>query len=374
MQSAFKPYATAGVAIVGASLLAVAPVAPPLPDLQPRDVVLTAGSPLGNLLAPWIDEYNTAAGNLTQLTNNALLAPGVGMQQAMVNVSNFVQQILDDPAAIPQVAAQLRDDMQAVMSSFTLLDVDQATFDTTVKHTLDAGLISHLTMFSSLPGLLPPGLDVDLIRPLVNFTASPLSGILMGALGPSISPWVALMNSLNDGDDFNETLAHMVGAYFNGATLNLDPLLPLINGMGLLPAPTSLEHLDIAFGGILSPGVVGADPYHLYDSTGATIATITPVGGSMLNSIGLTLAGVPGVGEVPIHSHAVGPSAAWEGLSQLTGILLGDNWDGKNAPAFPPGVGIDFPTIPVDIFDGDPGGGAATDLMSEILAGLGWDA
>lgn len=373
MQSALKPYATAGFAIAGASLFAIAPVAPPLPDLQPRGVVLTAAGPLGDLLAPWIDEYNTAAGNLTQLTNNALLAPGVGMQQAMVNISNFIQQILNDPSSIPAVAAQLRDDMQAVMSSLTLLNVDQETFDTAVKHTLDAGLISHLTMFSSLPGLLPPGLDAALVRPLVDFTASPLSGILMGALGPSISPWVALMNSINDGDDFNETLAHMVGAYFNGATLNLDPLLPLINGMGLLPAPTSLAHLDIAFGGVFSPGVVGADPYHLYDSTGATIATITPVGGSMLNSVGLTLGGVPGVGDVAIHSHAIGPSAGWEGWSQLVGILLGDNWDGKNAPAFPPGAGIELPTIPDDIFGADPGD-AAADLVSELLTGLGWDA
>lgn len=374
MQSAVSPYATVGVAIVGAGLLVASPVAAPLPDLQPRDVALTASSPLGEFWAPWIDEYNTAATNLTQLTNNFFLAPGVGMQQAMVNMSDLVQQILDDPASIPEAAAQARDYMQAVTSAFTLLNVDQETFDTTVAHTLDAGLISHLTMFSSLPGLLPPDFDAALVRPLVDFTASPLSGIMMAALGPSISPWVALLNSINDGDDFNETLAHMVGAYFNGATLNLDPLLPLINGMGLLPAPTSLAHLDIAFGGIFSPGVVGADPYHLYDSTGATIATITPVGGSMLNSIGLTLAGVPGVGEVPIHSHAVGPSAAWLGLSQLNGILLGDNWDGKNAPAMPPGAGIDLPTIPDDIFDGDPGDGAATDLMSEILAGLGWDA
>ncbi len=34
MNAAVRPYATAGVALVGASVIAISPLAPPMPDLQ----------------------------------------------------------------------------------------------------------------------------------------------------------------------------------------------------------------------------------------------------------------------------------------------------------------------------------------------------
>ena len=44
MQSALRPWITAGVALTGASVVAVTPVAPPQPDVQERSVQLTSGS------------------------------------------------------------------------------------------------------------------------------------------------------------------------------------------------------------------------------------------------------------------------------------------------------------------------------------------
>ena len=78
----------------------------------------------------------------------------------------------------------------------------------------------------------------------------------MGELGPDHRPLVALGNSISAGDDFNKTLANMVGAFFNGADLNLDSLIPAIEQAGILPAGMNIENLDIAFGGLLSPGEV----------------------------------------------------------------------------------------------------------------------
>ncbi len=51
-----------------------------------------------------------------------------------------------------------------------------------------------------------------------------------------ISPFVALCNSITAGDDFNTTLADVTGAFFNGADLNLDSLMPTIEQAGVLPA------------------------------------------------------------------------------------------------------------------------------------------
>ncbi|MGH3564295.1 MAG: hypothetical protein ACRDTN_21590 [Mycobacterium sp.] len=95
MQSALQPYATAGVAIVGASLVAVTPVAAPLPnlaDIQSRAVQLTADD-------AFTDVFNTASANATTLLNNFLLAPGVALQQLSVNVSDFLKEFLANPTS-----------------------------------------------------------------------------------------------------------------------------------------------------------------------------------------------------------------------------------------------------------------------------------
>ncbi len=44
MQRALRPWITASVALTGASIVAVTPVAPPRPDVQERSVRLTSGS------------------------------------------------------------------------------------------------------------------------------------------------------------------------------------------------------------------------------------------------------------------------------------------------------------------------------------------
>src|SRR5690625_2422524 len=95
MLLATRPYVTGGVAIVGASLIAVAPVAAPLPalpDLQSPAMRLTAGE---GFFDAWADVFNTASANGTTLANNFLLAPAVGLQQALVNQQDLWQEVAD---------------------------------------------------------------------------------------------------------------------------------------------------------------------------------------------------------------------------------------------------------------------------------------
>jgi hypothetical protein len=128
--------------------------------------------------------------------------------------------------------------------------------------------------------------------------------------------------------------ANVVGSFFNGADLNLDALVPLIAKSGLLPAGTTISALDVAFGGLLTVGSVSQGTY----TQNGTIDPITTPGGSILNSLGLTVTtdalGVPLT--IPIPSHAVGPLGALESISQTVGVLLGDHWDGKGAVQTPP--------------------------------------
>jgi hypothetical protein len=355
VQSALRPYATAGVAIVGASVIAITPVAAPLPDTATvRDVALTAGdAALGDFLNPWIDQYNTAVTDYTQIANNYYLAPGVGMQQFMVNSAELLKELFNDPSKLGDIAIQTQDNLNTVFQTETLLGADSDTVDAVAKQTLDSCALScHTFVYSLLPGLLPPDL-VEPLQPLINFIASPMSGVLIGALGPFIAPFVALGNSISDGDGFSEILANTVGAFFNGATLDLDALLPLLNSGTLLPLPEAISftHLDVAFGGLFSQGVVSNGPWELYDSDGDPFISVPSVGGSLFNSLGMGIQA--GATAISADSHAIGPLGALQGLSEIIGLQLGDDWNGKvdptsftKYPAFPPGAGLEPPTIP----------------------------
>lgn len=383
MQQTLRPYVTAGIAIVGSGLIAATPVAAPVASVPTiRDVALTAGG-LPDLMAPWTEVFNKASENATILTQNFLLAPGVGFQQFLANQTQFWQSILDDPSKIPDVMQQMQSNLDAVLTGYTLQNASgefslgalTGTMGIVGVHTLSGSDLSTFTFGHDLLfGLLPTFLPADMASiatPIVDFLASPLSAIIIGSLGPSLAPWVAMMNSIQDGDSFNQIMASWMDGYLNGATLNLDFLLPLIAQTGLLPEGTEITHLDFALGGLLTPGDVAVGPYQV-DVDGNTV-DVPAVGGSIFNSLGITLTAslLPGV-PIAIESHAVGPIAAMEAWGQTVGALLGSGWDGKGpVHVDPPWPGIDFPTIPDGFFDD---GGATTDPGDSVATALaGWD-
>ncbi|MEB3034099.1 outer membrane porin GjpA [[Mycobacterium] nativiensis] len=389
MQQYLRPYVTAGIAIVGSGLIAATPVAAPPADVPAfRDVALAAGGTLPDALAPWQDVFNAMSTNATQLANNFFLAPAVGLQQFIANQAAFFQQIFDDPANIPNVMNEMQTHLKAVNDAFTLLGADASTITTTTLHTLNPGFdvvsnpdgsigieAGHAALFQLLPNFLPAD-QAATLTPIIDFLASPASAMIIGALGPSISPWVALANSLTDGDGIGQTLANMFGAYFNGATLNLDGLIPLIEQSGLLPLPagTTLNSLSFAFGGMLSGGEVSNAPYQLFDSSGDSVVSIPAVGGSIFNSLGLNITASLAGTSLPLNVDpvAIGPWGAWEAWSQTVAGLLGGQawaWDGKNGtppPAEPPLSGFSIPTIPDSFFDGGAAGGAAAASSSAV--------
>lgn len=380
MQQTLRPYVTAGIAIVGSGLIAATPVTTPLtsgPTI--RDVALTAGG-LPDLLDPWTAVFNQASENATALLQNYYLAPGVAFQQLMANQSQFLQSILDDPSTIPTVMQQMQANLDAVLTGYTLQNasggIDLNGFEgnvgTVASHTISGTDLAtlafgHDLLFALLPQFLPADIS-SFATPIVDFLASPLSGIIIGSLGPSIAPWVAMMDSIQDGDSLNEIMASWMNGFLNGATINLDFLLPLLAQTGLLPAGTEITHLDFALGGLLTPGTVAVGPYGVDLPDGST-AEVPAVGGSIFNSLGITLTAslLPGV-PIAIESHAVGPIAAWEAWGQTIGALLGSGWSGKGpVDVAAPGPGITFPTLPDDFFDD---GGSGSSAASDALAGM----
>ncbi|WP_078058763.1 outer membrane porin GjpA [Mycolicibacter icosiumassiliensis] len=348
-----RPYATVGVALVGAGLFAATPVAAPVPDLNTiRAVALTAGE--SDLFAPWIAQYNTASENASILLNNFMLAPGVGLQQSIANQIGFIQQVLNDPSNISTWMNETQSNLGAVLTGYGLQNASPDTTSTVLDHTLEGSISNgHAVLFGEIPGYIPAD-EQAAAEPIINWLGSPSSAIFMGAIGPWISPWVALANSLTDGDDVNTTLANMVGAFFNGATLNLDSLLPAINSLGLFPPGMTMQNLDIGFGGLLSTGSVQADPY---DVGGYSIPA---VGGSLFNSVGIQFAGVPVVSFLTAPSEAIGPLGAWEAWAQIAATLIG--WDGTDSPL----AGVVLPAVPDELADG----GTAVSTSADDLSGF----
>jgi hypothetical protein len=356
VQQALRPYATAGVALVGAGLIAITPMAPRLPDtFTVQDIKLTSGET--DLPTPWIDQFNTASENSTTLLNTFFDAPGVGLQQFIANQAGYLQDFFNDPTSstVASISGQMQENLAAVLTGYTLLNAPNDVVQEVIQHTLSAGgdgFSGHTFLFTELASFLPPSVNPAEITPIVDFLSSPLSGMIMGDLGPFISPFVALINSIAAGDDLNTTLADMVGGFFNGATLSLNDLIPLIDDADLFPQGYNLENLDIAFGGLLTPG-----------------DTVAGVGGSIFNSLGLELTGVPVDGTINVLAQPVGPIAALESWGLTIADLLG--WDGSGSPL----AGVDLPIIPTDFLDGStiPATAAAdlSSLVQDVISGLG---
>ena len=393
----FRPFAAAGAVLLGAGFVVGTPLGSGhLPGLTAvREVTLATGSSsLPDLLAPWIDQYNAGAQNATTLIQNFLLAPGVGLQQALVNQGDLWQQFFHDPTSstLATVMQQMQTNLDNVLTGIGLQGTSIGGFNEisgwvpgsigsmVLQHTM---IGFHALMFGEIPGYLPAS-EQSLIEPIINWLGSPESAIVMGALGPMISPWVALSNSITDGDDWNTTLANMAGAFFNGTDLNLDSLLPTINSLigSEFPPGMTMTELDIAFGGLLSTGNVQVTNY----VSGSN--DVPAVGGSLFNSVGLQFTGVPSIGTLTLTSEPIGPIAAWEALSQTISGLIGSGWSDPSATVgaglggsppitldvAPPGAGITIPTILDDLF-GDSSSSApaaATDLSTLIQDVTSW--
>ncbi|SRX91944.1 hypothetical protein MSP7336_00165 [Mycobacterium shimoidei] len=328
MDHALRPYATAGIALVGASMIAVAPLTTPMPDNHvTSDVQLTAIDFTG----AWEDAFNTAVTNVENLqtaAQDASTALTEALGQADFGDLNFEE--------LGAALTFLAGDQKTFLNPLTHWTLNGAgpDGDATVDAT-HALLYAILTNQASVlsPELFPP-LPPE-IPQIVNFLSSPLSGLLIGALSPSIAPWVALGNSIEaisenlfgqnpDTDAALQELvnipANMVNGLLNGATLNLDALVPAINDAGLpLPPGVEIGSLSFEFGGLLNPGLVGGDPTDLN-----TLGDAIPGGGSIFNALGLGLnITEPLELNLTILPHGVGLAGAMVGLEQVIAEWLG---------------------------------------------------
>ncbi|WP_205873906.1 outer membrane porin GjpA [Mycobacterium camsae] len=298
-----------------------------------------------NPMARWTEVLDTTARN----AQSSFGATRASLTTLIGGVSTGLRQLGTDPAAFVgnlQTAAQsvflvgAPQDVASAVVQHTLGGVTQATNpgaippEPTVVPLNDV----HVELYKGLAGLGDfqtgsSSLETALVAGLTNFAASPASGVLLGAVGPFVSPAVALWNSagtvfadLTGGSPgaalghLIETPANVVDAFFNGATLNLDALAPALNPFVTTGSAGGerLDGLSLAFGGLFSPGQV---------VTGASGPLYYGTGGSLLNAVGLEFSFFPpddfAGGALSIPAIPVGPIGATAGLLGILGRAIG---------------------------------------------------
>ena len=93
MHAAVRPYFTGGIALVGASVIAVSPIAPPLPDIHlPNPAQVAASVELAAFVNPFttlVDVIQTSINNLSTTGGQVLADPFPVLQQLGVNQQGF---------------------------------------------------------------------------------------------------------------------------------------------------------------------------------------------------------------------------------------------------------------------------------------------
>ncbi len=253
-----QAFVAAGAALVVSGLVAAGPAMPTFAGTATAPVQLAASiDPFG----PWVNMFETTVANGSEVFD-----------------------------AVKDAISGFFDTVEGQFAAATFIGVDVATPEGTdlAAQTLDW---NHLWGLQYLAGMdfgmgVPPIEPVEPAATLLTLMSSPLTGVMMGLVGPLISPGVELFNSVGSivdnvfGGDFEAALqdllaapANVVGAFFNGASLNLDAFAQFLNEALQVPEGNAILGASFEFGGIFTPGETDAGN----------------VGGSLYNSLGLLL-------------------------------------------------------------------------------------
>ena len=265
MRAALRPYVTAGVALVGASVITIAPIAATPPDVKiANPAVQLAASPFD----PYVTALVRARNNIEVLFLQALADPATPF-----TLEDVLDGLLVDPAAnfqefvdgIEGLGPFLQLNLPALLGDAA--DNVQSAFDRAAEGNIDLFVVDLILAYLSLTPIVAEAISIPL--PLLGpdlelVTTFVLAKTLNAAIGPVISgigkTAVAIqniVNVLNEDPDPGALLGALIGApgtIADGA----------LNGFPIVPSP-------IAFPGILTPGNV-LDPTEPdpFDPTAAT--------------------------------------------------------------------------------------------------------
>jgi len=242
-----RSYLTAAVAALGAGAVALAPVQPLQSgsDLSAalRSAVVVDLAAAIDPFTPWVNTIQAASDNIAGLVNTWVEMPLPILQQVVANQVTYIGELPAIGTIIGQVVANVGN---AVRAPFA---VDLNTLDP-----------AHAAVYALLPTISP-----DLPQGLLDFLTSSASGLLIGVIGPVLSPVLALGSSIRTAIGALQTSdwaaavnalinipAAMVNAFLNGGP-TID-VTSLVNSTIPIPPPSVLNNATITLGGLLSQG------------------------------------------------------------------------------------------------------------------------
>ena len=282
MHISVRSHLTAGIAVVGAGALALSPVTPlpqnlgPVPTISALAVSLTASQ--GATVDPitlWIDTLQAASDNLTGLIEDYVANPFPIVQQVIANLITFIGELPNFGTILNQVVTSTLAGLQApFVANPANISEDPVT-------SIGPFPVSQSSIWALLPTLLPADVYASL-KPILDFTTTPISGVLTGLIGPIVGPVLALSSSVgaiisalsagNFTAAINELInvpAYVTNAFLNGGeNLDLTPVLGLLG----ITLPPSVQALGLNMGGLLTgSGVQPGETYGVaFDGLSAT--------------------------------------------------------------------------------------------------------
>ncbi len=266
MHAAVRPYVTGGIALAGASLIAVSPVAPPLPDIHlPNPAQVAASVELAafvNPISTLVDAIQTSINNLATTGGQVLANPFPVLQQIGVNGLGY--------ATTLGTAGQGFANALGSFATTTLPPVVQTAFGQLTAGDV-AGAVSTLNNALTTAGLgvIGPLLPVfaipsEIAQHLLNVTNLLSTGGLPLVLGLSVLSTVegtsfqfgdsvqAVVDAVRAGDGVTALSgilngpAEIMGAFLNGVPSQgfvgiLSPSLGLANVLGV-QIPQQIAH------------------------------------------------------------------------------------------------------------------------------------
>ncbi|MDX1871315.1 hypothetical protein SBI67_04215 [Mycolicibacterium sp. 120266] len=185
-----RPYVTAGVALVGASVIAITPIAahPTLPQMHMPQVQLTASSSIDNPINVFKPVVDDAGAWVNETLHTVLANPLPILRQIVDNQLYTARQVLDAAkaagSALGQLGAGLPATLKAVGAKLSTGDVNGA-----IDALLTAGLQPILNLLSNPWTALQPALERPfkvaqaLIPALYDSGLSFLVGVVVSTVG-----------------------------------------------------------------------------------------------------------------------------------------------------------------------------------------------
>lgn len=274
-----RSYLTAGVAVVGAGTIALSPIQPlpgqltAAPERAAESLAVNLASSI-DPITPWVDTFKTSIDNIKQLAAFYANQPLPLLNTIGANIGTYFDELTNGNAGlIPgQIQNNIQTFFQAPWWNAEGTPIPNGVFSssyissTQTVSRLGVLINSQSGVYNAAAPIIASQYEGDLVRTLLEFTATPYSGQLIGLLSPVLSGVVQLTRSFTavgqffqDGDltgAINELInipANVTNAALNGAgALDLTAIAQNI----LPPALASLiQAIGVNLGGALSPAV-----------------------------------------------------------------------------------------------------------------------